>query len=116
MKKLLIKFNNEIIDQTQGSDSELELWLAGNLHKYPQGSVAEYHDISYEYELNQCLENRKAEYPDLGEFLNAHFDLNKDFSDLELRRLAVKAKYPKPVKGEDVAPVIVEINPIVIEG
>lgn len=38
----------EVIDQTQGQESELELWLAGNLavNKYPEGYVVEWIDIS----------------------------------------------------------------------
>lgn len=101
----------EIIDQTQGQESELELWLSGNLHKYKKGDIAEYHDLSYEQALNNCMNNRKSEYPSAEEFLNIYFDSNKDFSELELKRLAIKAKYPKPVQGEPIAPVIVELFP-----
>ena len=38
----------EIIDQTQGEDAELELWLSGNIAvgKYPEGYVVEYIDIT----------------------------------------------------------------------
>ena len=41
-----------VIDQTQGEDSELELWLSGNLavNKYPEGYVVEYLDISAQVE------------------------------------------------------------------
>lgn len=119
MKKLLIKFNNELIDQTQGEDADLELWLSGNLHKYAKGTVAEYHDLSqdYDYLLAECLAKRASEYPQLGEFLNAHFDLGGDFSALEAKRLEIKAKYPKPIQGEPVAPVVVELflDPVIIE-
>lgn len=100
-----------VIDQTQGQESELELWLSGNLHKYHKGAIAEYHDLSYEQALQDCMNNRKSEYPSAEEFLNIYFDSNKDFSELELKRLAIKAKYPKPVQGEPVAPVIVELFP-----
>lgn len=100
-----------VIDQTQGQESELELWLSGNLHKYKRGDIAEYHDLSYEQALQDCMNNRKSEYPSAEEFLNIYFDSNKDFSELELKRLAIKAKYPKPVQGEPIAPVIVELFP-----
>jgi hypothetical protein len=46
MKKLLVKFNDEIIAQTQGSDEELAQWLAGDSFKYPEGYWVEYIDIS----------------------------------------------------------------------
>ncbi len=50
MKKLLVKFNDEIIAQTQGSDDELATWLAGDSFKYPEGYTVEYIDISEEIE------------------------------------------------------------------
>jgi hypothetical protein len=52
MKKLLIKFNDQIIDQTQGKEADLDMWLQGNLavNKYPEGYIAEYIDISAEIE------------------------------------------------------------------
>lgn len=118
MKKLLIKLNNEIIDQTQGEAPELELWLAGNLHKYPQGSISELYDLEqdYEYLLAKCLEQRKAEYPSPEEYLNASFDGGETaIQALQAKRLEVKAKYPKPIQGEPVAPIISELFPIVIE-
>jgi hypothetical protein len=46
MKKLLVKFNDEIIRQTQGTDEELAQWLAGDSFKYPEGYTVEYIDIS----------------------------------------------------------------------
>jgi hypothetical protein len=50
MKKLLVKFNEEIIAQTQGSDDELAIWLAGDSFKYPEGYTVEYIDISAQIE------------------------------------------------------------------
>lgn len=39
-----------IIAQTQGSDEELAIWLAGDAHKYPEGYQVEYIDISAQVE------------------------------------------------------------------
>lgn len=50
MKKLLVKFNDEIIAQTQGTDEELAVWLAGDSFKYPEGYQVEYIDISEQVE------------------------------------------------------------------
>lgn len=50
MKKLFVKLNEEIIAQTQGTDAELEQWLEGDKHKYPEGYIVEYVDISAEVE------------------------------------------------------------------
>ena len=51
----------EVIDQTQGEDEELDLWLAGNLHKYPADFTTEYIDITAEIEFNHAVEAAQAE-------------------------------------------------------
>jgi hypothetical protein len=63
MKKLLIKFNDEIIDQTQGEDAELAIWLQGNLsvNKYPEGYITEYIDVSAEVAFAHAVEAAQAE-------------------------------------------------------
>lgn len=63
MKKLLVKFNDQIIDQTQGGDADLESWLQGNLsvNKYPEGYSLEYIDISAEVAFNHAVESAQAE-------------------------------------------------------
>lgn len=47
-----------ILGQTQGTDEELALWLEGDKHKYPEGYVVEYIDISAEVE--QAKINQEA--------------------------------------------------------
>jgi hypothetical protein len=42
--------HDEIISQTQGSVEELEVWLAGDQHKYPEGYWVEYIDITSQVE------------------------------------------------------------------
>lgn len=55
-------------------------------------------DISQEWELQEVLKKRKAEYPSAEEFLNAWFDGgDAALEALKQKRLAVKAKHPKPV-------------------
>lgn len=39
-----------VIAQTQGTDEELAVWLAGDVHKYPEGYQVEYIDISAQME------------------------------------------------------------------
>ena len=54
-------------------------------------------DMTQEYALQECIANRKAEYPTMEEFLNAYFDGGEvAVQELQAKRLAVKAKYPKP--------------------
>ena len=59
--------------------------------------TVEIEDITAQYELEQCIAKRKAEYPSAEEFLNAYFDGGDEaVAELQAKRLAIKAKYPKP--------------------
>lgn len=59
--------------------------------------TVEIEDITAEHELSECIKKRKAEYPSAEEFLNAYFDGGQTALDaLQVARLAIKAKYPKP--------------------
>lgn len=59
--------------------------------------IIEIVDISQEHALKECIANRKAEYPTMEEFLNAYFDGGEvAVQELQAKRLAIKAKYPKP--------------------
>jgi hypothetical protein len=69
---------------------------------YYFGEVGEYTveeiDISAEYALAEVIKNRVAEYPSPAEFMNAFFDGGESaIAELQTKRLAIKAKYPKPV-------------------
>lgn len=57
----------------------------------------EIEDITAQYELEQVIAKRKAEYPTPEEFLNAYFDGGQTAVDaLQAKRLEIKTKYPKP--------------------
>lgn len=57
----------------------------------------EIEDITAEVALNQVLNARREEYPGIEEFLNAFFDGGDSaIEELRQKRLAIKAKYPKP--------------------
>lgn len=102
MKKLLVKFNDEVIAQTQGSDEELAQWLEGDSFKYPEGYIVEYVDLEqdYEYLLAKCHSLRALEYPSLGDQADAAFKArqgdNSQQLALDTMIEAVKIKYPKP--------------------
>jgi hypothetical protein len=110
----------EIIDQTQGPEEELQVWLQGNLSagKYSPGAIAEYYDLEqdYDYLLSKCHNNRLAEYPSLGDQADASYKArqgdNSQLLAIDTLINAVKEKYPKPIQGEPVAPVIVELFPV----
>ncbi len=53
-------------------------------------------DITEEYNLQQVIAKRKAEYPSAEEFMNAFFDGGDEaLAALQAKRLEIKAKYPK---------------------
>jgi hypothetical protein len=45
--------HEEIIAQTQGTDEELAVWLAGDSFKYPEGYWVEYIDVSAQVEQDK---------------------------------------------------------------
>jgi hypothetical protein len=63
----------------------------------PAEYTVEIEDITAEHALKQVIANRRAEYPSAEDFLNAFFDGGQSALDaLQVQRLAIKAKYPKP--------------------
>ena len=103
MKKVLVKNLDGV--QTHGAEmDDPTQWIADCVESGVWGDPAEYTveivDITAEHELDLCIKSRIAEYPDLGEFLNAFFDGGEPaLAELQAKRLAVKQKYPKPVGG-----------------
>ena len=51
--------------------------------------------LKAEYDANAYARNRQAEYPTIAELTVALYDTD-DKADIEAKREAVKAKYPKP--------------------
>lgn len=59
--------------------------------------VLEIVDISSDHAMKECIGKRKAEYPTPEEFMNAYFDGGPEaLGVLHMKRLEIKAKYPKP--------------------
>ena len=78
MKKLLVKFNEEIITQTIGEDVELEAWLEADKHKYPEGYTVEYVDITAEVEAQKAKEDKKKNFSFKGNTIaNLRNELNE---------------------------------------
>jgi hypothetical protein len=96
MKRFKVKDKNGIISEYI-SEQELN-WTALGLGEAGEYSV-EVTDISYEYDLAQCIAARKAAYPSPEEFMNAYFDGGEQAIEvLRHIRLTIKAAHPKPVK------------------
>lgn len=126
MKKLIIKKSNgEILSGKYDDINELNLFIENSIKRNtfglperpelalneetgemePTGVIlpAEYtieiEDLNQnrEWLLQQAIGKRIAEYPTAEEFLNAFFDGGDEaLEQLKQKRLAVKAKYPKP--------------------
>lgn len=63
----------------------------------PAEYTIEIEDITAQYALAECISKRVSEYPTAADFLNAFFDGGQPALDaLQAKRLAIKAKYPKP--------------------
>lgn len=63
----------------------------------PAEYTIEIEDITAQHALAECISKRVAEYPTAADFLNAFFDGGQAALDaLQAKRLAIKAKYPKP--------------------
>lgn len=54
-------------------------------------------DITQEHALQECIKNRKSEYPTPEEFMNSFFDGGEAaIQALQAKRIQIKQKYPKP--------------------
>ena len=116
MIKIIVKSNDFTIDQSHYAESKEQLawWLEGNKSSYPQDAIAEYHEMSYEDELQECFTKRKSWYPSPEDFMDAWFDGKIEaLNDMELKRLAIKAKYPKPQPKENTLIETVILFPVV---
>jgi hypothetical protein len=70
-------------------------WLDGTT-SIPKAEIeAEVARLEAEYDAQEYARSRQAEYPTIAELTVALYDTD-DKADIEAKRAAVKAKYPKP--------------------
>ena len=70
-------------------------WLDGT-DPIPQSELdAKLVEMEAEYDAQEYARKRQAEYPSIAELTVALYDTD-DKADIEAKREAVKAKYPKP--------------------
>jgi hypothetical protein len=119
MKKVIVKNNQgiethgvEMIDPTEwvqhcidndfwGKKEIVEVDENGNLTGVivPAEYTVEIIDFTHEHAMQECIQNRIKEYPTPLDFMNSFFDGGEvALQQLQELRLAIKAKYPKPVK------------------
>tara|TARA_R100001244_G_scaffold75638_1_gene60255 strand:+ start:283 stop:594 length:312 start_codon:yes stop_codon:yes gene_type:complete len=83
-----------IHDDSQGAGPYISEWRSGQ----PQPSTAEietaHAEWQAEYDSQEYARNRRNEYPSIEECVHAILDDQLDA--LQVKRQAVKAKYPKP--------------------
>lgn len=87
---------SEAYDEADVLEEKIEEYDARSVKmvKLKAEYTIEIEDISKEHELREVIQKRIAEYPSAADFLNAFFD--GGLEELREKRLAVKAKYPKP--------------------
>lgn len=99
MFRIDIKENGIVVGSVEAADTAAQIQSWADNGQWV-GCTFDIVDITYEYELARCIENRIAEYPTFGDFLNVFFDGGDlEMEQLRQQRLTVKAKYPKPVLG-----------------
>jgi len=75
--------------------SSLE-WLSDDITKPTESELnTEIAKLQAEYDAQEYVRNRQAEYPSIADLVVALYDTD-DKSAIESKRAAVKAKYPKP--------------------
>jgi hypothetical protein len=97
MKKYSIRNKaSGLITNVWFSDFADETYYESNFGSPEEYDVEEI-DITAEHALAEVIKNRVAEYPTPAEFMNAFFDGGESaIAELQAKRLAIKAKYPKP--------------------
>ena len=71
-------------------------WLDGNPTNITNEEIlAKQTELQTDYDAKEYQRKRKAEYPSIEELVVALYDTD-DKADIETKRAAVKAKYPKP--------------------
>jgi len=78
------------------SDGTIIEWLTPDIEQPTQAEIdAEVIRLQAEYDAQVYARNRQAEYPSIQDLVVALYDTD-DKADIEAKRAAVKAKYPKP--------------------
>jgi hypothetical protein len=78
-----------------GDDLNQITWLHGTTPISDEAILAKQIELQAEYDAKEYARNRESEYPTIAELVVALYDTD-DKSSVELRRAAVKLKYPKP--------------------
>ena len=80
----------------QNEDLSTLIWEDENPNSITEKQITDKHsELMAEYNSKEYQRKRKEEYPTIEELVVALYDTD-DKADIETKRAAVKAKYPKP--------------------
>ena len=80
----------------QNEDLSTLVWEDGNPNNITEKQITDKHaELMTTYNAEEYKRKRQAEYPTIEELVVALYDTD-DKADIETKRAAVKAKYPKP--------------------
>jgi len=77
------------------NDYDKITWTTGTTPISKSDIQAKVAELQADYDSKEYQRKRKAEYPSIEELVVALYDTD-DKADIETKRAAVKAKYPKP--------------------
>tara|TARA_R110001592_G_scaffold335605_1_gene620465 strand:- start:38 stop:346 length:309 start_codon:yes stop_codon:yes gene_type:complete len=91
----IVAINPDAQATVEDNDYNKIIWTTGTTPISKSDLQAKVAELQTEYDNNKYQRDRKAEYPTIEELVVALYDTD-DKADIETKRAAVKAKYPKP--------------------
>ena len=93
--KSIIAINPNAIVSVEENNVDKIQWLEGTTPISKTEILNKQNELKTNYDAQEYARKRKAEYPTIEELVVALYDTD-DKADIETKRAAVKAKYPKP--------------------
>ena len=93
--KAIVAINPDAEATVTDNDYDKIIWTTGTTPISKADLQAKVAELQTEYDAKEYQRKRKAEYPTIEELVVALYDTD-DKADIETKRAAVKAKYPKP--------------------
>ena len=93
--KSIIAINPNAIVSVEENNVDKIQWLEGTTPISKTEILNKQNELKTNYDAQEYARKRQAEYPTIDELVVALYDTD-DKADIETKRAAVKAKYPKP--------------------
>jgi len=92
----IVKLKSDAKVSVTSNDINTLVWHDGNPTNITNKQITDkLAELNADYDSKEYQRKRKAEYPSIEELVVALYDTD-DKADIETKRAAVKAKYPKP--------------------